>query len=64
MKRLNTYDHNGKVQRMTDTQYHDAIVRAKIEELYAILDEIDKNSSAADAIRKRIKALRASLKTP
>lgn len=49
---------------MTDTQYHDAIVRAKIEELYAILDEIDKNSSAADAIRKRIKALRASLKTP
>ena len=52
------------VQRMTDTQYHDAIVRAKIEELYSILDEIDRNSSAADVIRKRIKALRATLKTP
>lgn len=52
------------VQRMTDTQYHDAIVRAKIVELYAILDEIDRDSSAADVIRKRIKALRATLKTP
>lgn len=49
---------------MTDTQYHDAIVRAKIVELYAILDEIDRDSSAADVIRKRIKALRATLKTP
>ena len=53
-----------EVKRMTDTQYHDAIVRAKIEELHAILDEIDNGSSAADAIRKRIKALRATLKTP
>lgn len=59
--------HNGQregVQRMTNTQYHDAIARAKIEELYSILDAIDKNSSAADVIRKRIKALRATLKTP
>ena len=49
---------------MTDAQYHDAIVRAKIEELHAILDTIDQSSSAADVIRKRIKALRATLKTP
>ena len=49
---------------MTDTQYHDAIVRAKIEELYAILDAIDTSSSAADAIRERIKALRSTLKSP
>lgn len=51
-------------KRMTDTQYHDAIVRAKIEELYAMMDEVASDSSAADAIRKRIKALRATLKTP
>ena len=53
-----------EIATMTDTQYHDAIVRAKIEELYTILDAIDTSSSAADAIRERIKALRSSLKTP
>ena len=53
-----------ELMRMTDSQYHDAITRAKIEELYSVLELVEPYSSAANAIRKRIKALRATLKTP